>query len=317
MSPIAHDPDPIPLPPSWPELPPGLRPLLVESLGSVRLAENEWQECHREEIRLLWGSGIPECLERIDDPPSVLYLLGELPQPAAATVAVVGSRRALPAARREAYRLGQELASAGVRVVSGLARGIDTAVLEGAASTGGGAGAVLGNGLPEIYPAENGALAARLLVTGGFLLSELPLHAPPLRHHFPRRNRLISALSRAVVIVQASVRSGSLITAGWALEQGREVLAFPGPTEGPHYEGCHQLIRSGAELVTGSKEVLATLAGTSRGDLDPEDATLLGAWSEGTRTLEDLLARTGLPAARVLRGWLRLSARSSGGGGMS
>jgi len=213
-----------------------------------------------------------------------------------------------------AFRLGRELAERGWCVVSGLARGIDRAALEGAVLAGGSPWAVLGNGLPMIYPPEHRELAERLVAAGGALLSELPCDAPPRRDHFPRRNRLISGLSRGVVVVEATERSGSLITAGWALEQGREVLAVPGPAEGPGHQGCHRLIREGATLVTSAEEVLEALLPS----LCPPDRVppaLRAEFESGERDLARLLERTGLPPARLLEGWQRLLAEEREGSG--
>lgn len=194
----------------------------------------------------------------VEPSPRPLYVWGEVP--GGPSVAVVGSRRATAAGRRRAFQLGRELAEFGIVVVSGLARGIDGAVLEGAVAGGGASVAVLGSGFPRIYPAEHEDLAARIREAGGGLVTEYPFGAPPRAAHFPQRNRLISGLSAAVVVVEASLKSGSLITAQWAGKQGRDVLAYPGPVEGPSHEGCHRLIQDGAALVTGSEDVVFSLA---------------------------------------------------------
>ena len=220
-------------------------------------------------------------------------------------MAVVGSRRASAAGCSQAYRLGRDLAEAGVDVVSGLARGIDAAALEGAVAGGGCPGAVLGNGFPRIYPPENRALADRMEAAGGFLVSEFALGSPPRRYHFPRRNRLISALSSVVVVVEAALKSGSLITVGWALDQGKDVCAYPGPAESPENEGCHQLIREGATLVTGCADVLAALFGVSVLKEPRWERVVEQAIANGARSLEEVARVTGLPAAKVLQGWER------------
>ena len=208
---------------------------------------------------------LPLSLTNVEPPPKCLFVCGSLPQEMPPAVAIVGSRRASALGRRQAHKLGRELAEHGLAVVSGLARGIDSCALEGCLQGEGFAGAILGNGLPEIYPEQNTALAQRILSSGGFVASEFPEGAPPKKEHFPQRNRLISGLCLAVVVVEATVRSGSLITARWALQQGKDVLAFPGPTEGPQYEGCHQLLKEGAALVTGVGDVLNVLADLPRG----------------------------------------------------
>ncbi|MEM7166849.1 MAG: DNA-processing protein DprA [Planctomycetota bacterium] len=202
----------------------------------------------------------PESLATTSSAPEKLFVCGTLPRLMPPAVAVVGSRRASPLGRRQAHELGRQLGEAGLVVVSGLARGIDSCALEGCLRGGGLAGAVLGNGLPTIYPSENEDLATRMIRGGGFVISEFEPDSPPRREHFPQRNRLISALALAVVVVEATNRSGSLITARWALRQGRDVCAFPGPVEGPQYQGCHRLIREGAALVTNVVEVLEVVA---------------------------------------------------------
>lgn len=211
--------------------------------------------------------GWPLALETMTDPPVLLYAKGSLPA-AMVRVAVVGSRRATPYGRRVAAGLGAGLAQRGIEVVSGGARGIDTAAHVGALEAGGRSVAVLGSGLAQPYPTENARLFARMAESGA-LLSEFPLDAPPLPEHFPRRNRLISGLSAAVVVVEATTKSGSLLTAGHALDQGRDVLAIPGPVSSPQSEGCHRLIQQGARLVQGVDDVLAELGPMYAGAVQP------------------------------------------------
>lgn len=276
------------------------------------------------ELRRAIGAGLaliapadaefPAPLHAIARPPPFLYRLGPVgcARPA---IAIVGSRRASAAGERIAFRFGRELSERGWRVVSGLARGIDRAALDGAAIVGGEPWAVLGNGLPAIYPPEHRELAVRIVAAGGALFCELPCDAPPRRDHFPRRNRLISGLSLGVAVVEATERSGSLITAGWALDQGREVLAVPGPAEGPGHQGCHRLIREGATLVTSAEEVIEALSP----EIDPPEripAALRRAFLAGERDLAELLERTGLPPARLLEGWRRLLAEERGSAGL-
>jgi DNA processing protein len=173
-------------------------------------------------------------------------------------VAVVGSRRATPTGLAAARRLSQQLAEAGLAVVSGLARGIDGAAHRGALEAGGTTVAVLGNGLDVIYPAEHRELMAAV-GRAGAAVSEFPPGTPPRPRHFPLRNRIISGLSRAVVVVEASEKSGSLITARAALEQGRDVLAVPGSIASGAYRGCHALIKDGARLVETVEDILQEL----------------------------------------------------------
>ena len=209
------------------------------------------------EIWTMRDAGWPAALETLTDPPILLFAKGRLPQ-ATVRVAVVGSRTATPYGKRVAAGLGAGLALRGIEVVSGGARGIDTAAHVGALEGGGRSVAVLGSGLARPYPPENGALFARMAESGA-LLSEFPLEAAPLPEHFPRRNRLISGLSAAVVVVEATANSGSLLTAAHALDQGRDVLAIPGPVSSPQSEGCHRLIQQGARLVQGVEDVLSEL----------------------------------------------------------
>ncbi|NIP15408.1 MAG: DNA-protecting protein DprA [Pseudomonadales bacterium] len=203
----------------------------------------------------------PELLRHIPDPPLALFSIGALPRSDAAAVAVVGARRCSRLGREVACQLGWEIAAAGVCVVSGLALGIDAAAHEGALDGPGGgrAIAVLGCGLAQIYPRRNEPLARRVLASGGALISEYPPEVPPAKSRFPERNRLISGLSQAVIVVEAGERSGSLITARMALEQGREVMAVPGPVSGGASRGCHRLLREGAGLVECAGDVLEAL----------------------------------------------------------
>ncbi len=198
----------------------------------------------------------PPLLRTIHDPPVLLYVRGELPP--AEALAVVGSRRASEAGGRFTLGVCAELASRGITIVSGLARGIDTAAHLGALEGGGPTIGVLGCGIDRIYPPENARLFHRLLERGA-ILSEYPPGTPPLPGHFPGRNRIISGLSRGVLVVEAAAGSGSLITVEFALEQGREVFAVPGPVNSPVSSGVHQLLKEGAHLVTGAADILTVL----------------------------------------------------------
>jgi len=201
----------------------------------------------------------PAELACIAAPPLLLRVKGCLHFPRV-RVGVVGSRHPTAYGRRVASGLGATLATRGITVVSGGARGIDASAHAGALEAGGPTVAVLGSGFARPYPAENVALFERIAGEGGAVLSEFPLDAPPEGHHFLRRNRLISGLSAAVVVVEAARRSGSLNTASWALEQGREVMAVPGPVSSLKSEGCHRLIQQGAKLVHHSDDILEELS---------------------------------------------------------
>lgn len=206
----------------------------------------------------------PDELRTIEAPPERLWVRGAVEWLAAGPrVAIVGSRSPTPYGEAQALRFASTLAECGVVVVSGLARGIDAAAHGGALEGGGGTIAVLGSGVDRPWPA--GALADRL-AREGLLLSEYAPGQGPRRHHFPMRNRLISGLSRCVLVIEAAWASGSLITARWAADQGREVFAVPGRVDHPMARGCHRLIREGARLVESPDEILEELSLSSRED---------------------------------------------------
>jgi len=199
----------------------------------------------------------PALLLQIPDPPPYLYVLGDTAA-FPVTVAVVGSRHATAYGLSTTRRLSGDLARQGVTVVSGLARGIDTAAHEGALQGGGHTVAVLGSGLAKIYPRENANLCRRIAEQGA-VVSEFPLEAGPEAHHFPQRNRIISGMSLGTVVVEATRRSGSLITARMALEQNREIFAVPGSVNSYKSMGTHALIKEGAKLVTHVGDILEEL----------------------------------------------------------
>ncbi len=208
---------------------------------------------------LTWGdAGYPESLRHIHDPPFLLYVKGRVTAADAASVGIVGSRRATHYGRDQAKRLGFQLARAGFTVVSGLARGIDTAAHEAALAAGGRTLAVLGSGIGNVYPPENQALADRIAESGA-VISEFPVLYVPDKQSFPLRNRIVSGLSRGLLVVEAPAWSGALITANSALEQGRAVFAVPGPIDRPTSEGCHRLIQQGAKLVCSTEDVIDEL----------------------------------------------------------
>ncbi len=196
----------------------------------------------------------PSLLKHIPDPPPLLFVYGRL-EADAACIAVVGSRRCTSYGKNTTDRLCRDLAAAGVIVVSGMARGIDTAAHKGALAAGGRTVAVLGTGLNRIYPPENLKLYHQIAENGA-VISEFELDAKPEPHHFPRRNRIISGMSLGTVIVEAAQRSGSLITARLAAEQGRDVFAVPGSIHAVTARGTHALIRQGAKLVENTVDIL-------------------------------------------------------------
>ena len=206
-------------------------------------------------------SGYPPLLACIPDPPPVLWTRGDCAAFQRPTVAVVGSRSASPYAMAVGERLAGELADRGVVVVSGLARGVDSAAHRGCMAAGGPTVAVLGSGLDRIYPAEHDGLAATISKQG-VLATELGPGAPPRSEHFPLRNRIISGISLAVVVVEASEKSGSLITARCALEQGRDVMAVPGSVLSGRNRGSHSLLKDGAKVVESADDILEGLGWT-------------------------------------------------------
>ena len=212
----------------------------------------------------------PPLLRQIPDPPLALHFRGERALLARTSVAMVGSRRASPYGVNVAAQLARQLAAAGVVIVSGLARGIDAAAHHAALEAGGTTIAILGSGIDVVYPRSNLRLHRRI-AERGLILSELPPGAPPRPEHFPVRNRLISGISSGTVVVEATRRSGSLITARMALEQNRDVFAVPGSIFSAGSEGTHRLLQSGAKLVHDVGDVLEELPGRLRAEQPEEE----------------------------------------------
>ena len=200
----------------------------------------------------------PECLRTIYDPPILLYVKGDFKKEDELSIAIVGSRKCTYYGLNIAEKIAAELVNSKVVIISGLARGIDTAAHKGAVKNNGRTIAVLGNGLSSIYPPENRDLAERILGKG-VLVSEFPMEAKPCKQHFPRRNRIISGLSKGLLVVEAAKKSGALITADFALEQGRDVFAIPGMVDRPSSSGTNALIKQGAKLVESTDDILTEL----------------------------------------------------------
>ena len=264
-------------------------------------------------VLTLGNPDYPASLLQMADPPVLLYVLGQCERLAASQgIAMVGSRNPTPQGAINARQFARAFADLGWTVISGLALGVDAAAHEGALSgfdaalhAGPSTIAVVGTGLDRVYPRQHRDLAHRIAQTG-VLLSECPLGAPPLAHHFPQRNRLIAGLSHGVLVVEAAPQSGSLITARLASEQGKEVFAIPGSIHSPQSRGCHALIRQGAKLVESAEDVLeelrpglvrreATEATAPRSSDDP----LLDALGYDPVSLDALLARTGMDTAAL------------------
>ena len=270
---------------------------LLERFGTARRAYEElprlmreagggerWRRCRRDEaeaeletLRALGAHLIaqaepdyPARLAEIADPPPLLAVLGDAALLAAPAVAIVGARNASAHGRMLAKTLAKELAEAGLVVVSGLARGIDTAAHEGALAAGATV-AVIASGIDVPYPPDNEALMAQIAASGA-VVSERPPGAVPQARHFPRRNRIIAGLSLGVVVVEAAPQSGSLITARLAAEQGREVMAVPGSPLDPRHRGTNQLLRDGATLVESAADIRAALGGALEREPGPDPA---------------------------------------------
>ncbi|MCY3741431.1 MAG: DNA-processing protein DprA [Candidatus Poribacteria bacterium] len=207
------------------------------------------------QVLTLYDAAYPQCLKEIDTPPLVLYIRGELTPEDSLSLSIVGSRDAKDYGRKVSYRLSYQLAQRGLTIVSGLARGIDTSAHRGALEAGGRTIAVMGSGLNFIYPAANGDLAEKITESGA-LISEFPMGVKPKPRNFPRRNRIISGLTLGTVVVEASNRSGALITARLAGEQGREVFAVPGEIFSELSTGTHKLINNGAKLINTVDDLL-------------------------------------------------------------
>ena len=242
--------------------------LRAESVESI--LKREFHEKAQEEfenvknlggdVLILDDGSYPYLLREIDDPPITLYVKGDWQACFdAPCIAVVGSRRCSTYGENASEMISRDLASNGITIVSGLARGIDTAAHRGAIAGGGRTIAVLGTGIGQVYPKENAKLVDEILASGGAIVSQFPLDTPPLSENFPYRNRIISGLSLGVLIVEASERSGSLITARLAMEQNREVLAVPGNITSKNSFGTNYLIKAGAKLVQQWQDVVAEL----------------------------------------------------------
>ena len=224
---------------------------------NIKDLREELELCKKENIRVIsiFDRDYPELLKSIPDAPMVLYIKGKLDCLLGLNIAVIGSRKASSYGLLTAERISRQLASLGVTIISGMARGIDSTAHRGALDAGGRTVAVLGSGVLNIYPPENASLAKKIS-NNGALISEFPLKRAPLRENFPRRNRIVSGLSKGVVVVEAAKRSGALITADLALDQGRDVFAIPGEVDSPTSYGTNYLIKQGAKLVDSAEDIL-------------------------------------------------------------
>ena len=219
-----------------------------------------------------WSRGYPPQLREIYDPPLLLYYRGQLPDWSRPLVAIVGTRHPTGQARESSYALAFELAGLGLTTVSGLARGVDAEAHRGSSDAGGRSVAVLGNGVDILFPRSSARVGRRMLAAGGVILSEYPPADPPLARNFPARNRIISGLARTTVVVQAPVRSGALITADYALEQGRELMVHRAGTTGERGAGSRGLAEQGAAVIDCASDILGDWGWIQRGTEDPQQA---------------------------------------------
>lgn len=251
---------------------PDVRQQLIDGRSRTPLAQEleliEQHQCH---IVAINDAAYPSLLKQISDPPVLLYIIGELREQDALSIAIVGSRSPTEYGRTISQQLSYQLAERGITVVSGFARGIDTCVHRGALEAGGRTAAVFGCGLGIIYPETNRALAEDIIKSGA-LVSEFPMTMPPRGKNFPRRNRVISGLTLGTLVVEASNRSGSLITARHAAEQGREVFAVPGQIFSNVSRGTHSLINQGATLINSVDDILDALPQDYTGVLRQESS---------------------------------------------
>jgi DNA processing protein len=275
------------------------------------------------QVLTLADPAYPPALREIPDPPPFLYVHGQL-APSDRAVALVGSRHPSSYGLRTARSLAAALGRHEVTVVSGMARGIDTAAHQGALDAGGRTVAVLGSGLDKPYPPESRSLFDRIAASGA-VISEFALQAGPEAHHFPIRNRVISGLSLGTVVVEAAVRSGALITARLAAEQGREVFAVPGPIHSGRSAGAHRLLKDGARLVEGVDDILEELSAHLEArpsnpkrsaepvspppDLDPDAARLFLALGEEPVHIDELVRTLAIDPARLMGLLLELELR--------
>jgi DNA processing protein len=311
----------------------GCSPLLADAIrrgpdrSSSRSIEREIEAIEREhvEVRSVLDSRYPARLNMIADPPPLLYITGTLTEQDELAVAIVGARCATAAGRAVTEELSHDLAEAGMTVVSGLARGIDAAAHRGALAAGGRTIAVLGCGIDRTYPPEHERLR-RQIEERGAIVSEVAMGVPPHSHHFPRRNRIISGLSLGVIVTEAAVGSGSLITARLAAEQGREVFAVPGFVKQDTSRGTNALLKEGAALIERAQDVIDALLPqlepalrvrvqpscekkVSGDPLGKEEQLVYDALSYDPSTVDDVVAATRLSVSIVMGSLLSLELR--------
>jgi len=311
----------------------GCSPQLADTIrrgpdrSASRRVERELTAIEREriEVRSALDSTYPMRLKMIADPPPLLYITGTLSEQDELAMAIVGARRATAAGRAMTEELSHDLAGAGMTVVSGLARGVDAAAHQGALAAQGRTIAVLGCGIDRTYPPEHERLR-RQIEEQGAILSEAPMGAPPHSHHFPRRNRIISGLSLGVIVTEAAINSGSLITARLAAEQGREVFAVPGFVKTETSRGTNALLKEGAALIERAQDVIDAILpqlepslrvrlqplqkkNEREGQLGKEEQLVYDVLSYAPLIVDDVIVTTGLSVSTVMASLLSLELR--------
>ena len=290
----------------------GLSARLIENLVNLRTdvsLEKVWEDIQAQDVQVLtWkDENYPSRLSEFNNAPPVLYISGEYRPEDEWAVAVVGTRRVTAYGRQVTESIARTLASSGVTVVSGLARGVDAIAHQAALDAGGRTLAVLGCGVDRIYPPEHRQLAEQVIAHGA-LISDYALGTPPEAHNFPPRNRIISGLSLATVVVEAGAKSGALITANFAVEQGREVFAVPGNVMTPQSKGTNRLIQQGAHPLLDPKEILETLELTLISEhrearvvlpADATEAQLFDILSHEPKHVDEIRAQADLPIEKV------------------
>jgi DNA processing protein len=299
--------------------------LLTQELKEVS-ADEELERASKTGVKLVtWvDEGYPSLLKEIADPPLVLYVAGDVETLNTPAIAIVGTRHPSMYGRETTQRFAYQLAVAGYTITSGLAEGVDTEAHAGALKAKGKTIAVLGGALDCLYPKSNTALAREIVTSGGAVISEYPFGRQPDRQTFPMRNRIVSGLSKGVLVVEAPVNSGTLITAGQGMEQNRSVMAIPGRIDSKASQGCHMLLKQGARLVTSPEEVIEEIQDLFIGKsarissslaqplkkvvqqeerpapiLVAEERSVMANVDEGGTQVDVIIRKTGLPAGRV------------------
>ena len=296
-----------------PALNPEQAALVLKSVEAFDF-KKEWETLSRLKARALrfCDEDYPAGLLPLHAPAPLLYVIGNLPQVSKRAVAVVGTRNPTTYGTTQCRMLIEGLAAAGLQIVSGLAKGIDAVAHQACLDFGAGTFGVLGSGLNAFYPSQNRELAMSMIAEGGGVISQFSCDSSPERYHFPMRNALISGLSSAVLVVEGEEDSGSLITAEWALEQGRDIYALPGPADARYSRGPNRLIQQGAKLVLDAQDILSEFPEFKAGPLEKkrgplfkprealsgEESKIFKALSEsGRMALDQLASKTGMPAA--------------------